>query len=163
MKRVYLGIGSNANREANIKSAIEDLQILFGSLVMSRVYESEAVGFEGENFLNMVVGVDTTMSIETLSHSLRSIEHKYGRAVRGKEQGSITLDLDILTYSNVVGCSFGIELPRSEITTNAFVLKPLAEVAPGVKHPALNKCYQEIWERFDKSAQNLWPIEFGWE
>lgn len=162
MKHVYLGIGSNLEREKHVKSAVMELKLLFGKIEASKVYESKAVGFDGANFLNMVVGFCTTMPLDRLFAALREIEYRYGRKADEKVIGDRYLDIDILTYGDMIGKYYNIELPRSDITENAFVLAPLAEIAPDVKHPLLALSYQEMWRKFDKLKQLCWSVDFVW-
>lgn len=162
MNTVYLGIGSNVERERHIAAALDALAELFGELKISPVYESEAVGFAGDHFYNLVVGIKTDLSVGELSKCLREVEHNNGRQ-RGTERFSArTLDIDILTYGNTVGEVDGIYLPRAEVLQNAFVLLPLADIASDEKHPIAQKTYRELWASYDRS-QKLWSIDFVWQ
>ncbi|MDH5786174.1 MAG: 2-amino-4-hydroxy-6-hydroxymethyldihydropteridine diphosphokinase [Chromatiales bacterium] len=162
MARIYLSIGSNIEREKNIRGGVEDLKRHFGEVTLSRVYESESVGFDGDNFYNLVAAIDTDMSAKSVSDTLHAIEAEHGRTREGPRFSSRTLDIDLLTYDDLVTNDNGLQLPRDEITKNAFVLWPLAEIAPQEKHPVLNQTYDEMWEEFDKERQSLWPVEFQW-
>lgn len=164
MSRVWLSLGSNIDREQNIRSAVATLRSHLGSLVVSRVYESAAVGFDGEPFYNLVVGAETDRSIDDLVRLFREIESAQGR-VRDGSPGlaSRTLDIDLLTYGDRVVKSGRVELPRDEITRYAFVLLPLSEVAGDEIHPTSGKSYGRLWREFDARGQELWPIEFGWD
>ena len=73
-----------------------------------------------------------------------------------------TLDLDILTYGDQVGQVDGVELPRGEILKNAFVLKPLADIAPEDRHPVIGKTFSQLWQSYNRD-QKLWPIDFAWQ
>lgn len=161
MNRVYLGVGSNVERERHITAALDALTDAFGELLISSVYESEAVGFDGDHFLNLVVGCDTDLSVGNLSACLRKIENDNGRARGGERFSARTLDIDILTYGNTVGTVDSIHLPRAEILQNAFVLLPLAEIAGAEKHPVEQKTYADLWRAYSRS-QKLWPIDFLW-
>jgi len=162
MHEVYVSIGSNINRKKHICCALDILQKNFENLSCSPVYESVAVGFEGENFYNLVVSFNTNLSLEELAKKLSSIEDGNGRDRKKPKFSARTLDLDILTYDNNVGEFSGTVLPRGEITYNAFVLKPLADIAGSVQHPELKKTYEQLWSQFDTSKQKLWRIEFNW-
>jgi 2-amino-4-hydroxy-6-hydroxymethyldihydropteridine diphosphokinase len=163
MARVYLSIGSNIEREANIRGGVADLKRIFGALTLSRVYESEPVGFSGDNFYNLVVAFDTAMPVEGLSQLLHEIEDAHGRTREGPRLSSRTLDIDLLIYDDLVTRDHGLELPREEITRNAFVLWPLAEIAAAAQHPVLRQSYGELWQAFDKQQQSLWPVAFAWQ
>jgi 2-amino-4-hydroxy-6-hydroxymethyldihydropteridine diphosphokinase len=161
MARVYVSVGSNIERERHIGLALDALADRFSPLQISSVYESEAVGFAGEHFFNLVAGFDTVMPVGELSLCLREIEHQNGRN-RGQERFSArTLDIDILTYDDCAGLCDGILLPRPEIIENAFVLLPLAEIAPDRKHPLEQKNYADIWSGYARK-QKLWPVDFIW-
>ncbi|MCW9089207.1 MAG: 2-amino-4-hydroxy-6-hydroxymethyldihydropteridine diphosphokinase [Gammaproteobacteria bacterium] len=160
MAKVYVSIGSNIDRDANIRGGVVDLQKWFGELALSRVYESEAVGFDGDNFFNLVAAFDTDEDVLTVAKILRDIENDHGRTREGPRFSSRTLDIDLLLFDDLVIQQGKLELPREEITKNAFVLWPLAEIAPQLKHPVLHKNYAELWAAFDKNKQPLWPVEF---
>lgn len=159
MAAVLLSLGSNQDAASALKSALHDLQNAFGKLVLSPVYESEAVGFEGDNFLNMVVEIQTVLSVGDLLKALRSIEDNHGRDRSQPKFSNRTLDIDILTYDEVVGVVDNVVLPRGEILKNAFVLKPLADNWPTLKHPEMQKSYLDLWNSYDQSQQKLWIVE----
>lgn len=155
MARVYLSIGSNIDREANVRSALRALQLRFGPLVTSPVYESRAVGFESDDFYNLVVGLDTELPAEQLPPILRQIEDQHGRE-RGGALRPRTLDIDLLLYDDQVCRSDGLILPRPEIERYAFVLLPLAQLAPELRHPLAHVTMAELWEFFpDKALQPI--------
>ncbi len=161
MAKVYVSIGSNINREHHIEAALDALAEKFSSLDISSVYESEAVGFSGDHFYNLVAGFYTDMSVGELSACLRGIENENGRS-RGQERFSgRTLDIDILTYDQCVDTVDGITLPRAEVLENAFVLLPLAEIAPDGEHPVECRSFSALWKTYSK-PQKLWAIDFIW-
>lgn len=160
MPRVYLGLGSNIDRETHIRAALRALEEAFGLLLVSPVYESESVGFAGSHFYNLVVGVDTDLPVGELSALLRGIEDANGRVRSGPKFAPRTLDIDILTYGNACGEIDGVQLPREEILKNAFVLRPLADIAPNDRHPETVRPFLEHWEAYDQTRQKLWPIDF---
>ena len=162
MNRVYISIGSNQNTVVNVRAALDALSARFGELAISSVYESEAVGFEGENFLNLVVALNTDDPVGPLAEWLKQVEDDNGRERNRPRFSSRTLDLDVLTYGDLVGTIDGVELPRSEILSNAFVLQPLAEIAPDERHPVSGKRYADLWRAYERD-QRLWPIEFHWQ
>lgn len=162
MPLVYVSIGSNIEQQKHIVAALDALYEQFGELQLSSVYESEAVGFGGENFYNLVAGFHCELTVGALSVVLRAIESANGRLRNGPKFSSRTLDIDILTYDDAVGEVDCIVLPRDEILHNAFVLLPLAEIAPDAIHPATGQSYLELWQQYDHSRQKLWPIDFVW-
>ena len=148
MSRAWISVGSNIERERNIRGALRDLETLFGNLVVSPVYETKAVGFDGDAFFNLVVGIDSDRTPMELHHLLRDIEQKHGRERGGEKFSSRTLDLDLLTYGDVVTDEGGRHLPRDEIVKYAFVLAPLADVAPRERHPETGEDYASLWRAY---------------
>lgn len=162
MAKVLLSLGSNEDREFHIISCLDALNSHFTILALSSVYESESVGFAGEPFYNMVVEIETDLELSALNESLKKIEDENGRRRDVPRFSGRTLDVDILLYDDLVGMVAGIELPREEITQNAFVLLPLAEIAPEGIHPVRQQSFAALWQSYDK-AQKLWPIDFTWQ
>ena len=162
MAKVYLGVGSNIERERYITAGLDALQGLFGELSLSSVYDSAAVGFAGQPFLNLVVGVATDLSVGELARQLRHIEVEHGRPEHAARYTPRQLDIDILTYDDLAGTIEGVELPRGEILENAFVLCPLAELVPAIKHPVTGQTYAELWQDYDKGVQSLSRVGFRW-
>ena len=159
MADVFLGLGSNQDAPAMFNSALKALAAQFGTIEKSPVYESEAVGFDGTNFLNMVVRVQTSLSVGELLAALRAIEDDHGRDRSQPKFASRTLDIDILTYDRRVGEFDGVLLPRDEVLKNAFVLRPLADSWPTMTHPENNRSFAELWQAYDQSSQKLWRAE----
>lgn len=162
---VFLSLGSNINRVNNINSCLKSLSQVFGNVCCSPVYESEPVGFQGGYFYNLTVKITTELSLEALTQLLKNIEDKNGRVRGGKKFSSRTLDIDILTYDDLCGTFNGIELPRPEIFFNAFVLLPMADLAPDELEPKTKLSYSELWlERKEDilKKQKLWQVDFDW-
>lgn len=160
MAKIYISIGSNIDAEENIRLAIHALQDHYGKLILSSVYESEAVGFDGDNFLNLVVALKTEEDIYTVAATLRKIEDENGRDRSGPRFSPRTVDLDLLLYDDLILQEDGLDIPRDEITKNAFVLQPLDEIASQLIHPVSGKTICDYWINFDKDSQKLWPVEF---
>ncbi len=160
MAKIYISIGSNIDAEKNIRLAVHALQDHYGKLILSSVYESEAVGFEGDNFLNLVAGVKTEEDVHTVVITLRRIEDENGRDRSGPRFSSRSVDLDLLLYDDLILKEEGLDIPRDEITKNAFVLLPLDEIASQLIHPVSGKTMCDHWLNYDKSSQKLWPIAF---
>lgn len=161
MARVYVSIGSNIERERHVVAGLDAMAAELGSLSVSSVYESEAVGFDGDNFYNLVVGFNTERTILDLYLWLRQIEADNGRVRGGNKYNPRTLDLDLLVYDDVI-CREPTDLPRDEILKNAFVLWPLAEIAPEARHPVTGQTYAQLWADYNKQRQRLWPVSFVW-
>jgi 2-amino-4-hydroxy-6-hydroxymethyldihydropteridine diphosphokinase len=160
--RGYISIGSNIEKEKNILSALRALAMYFGGLVVSSTYETEAVGFTGDTFHNLIVGFDSDLDIKTIAEQLRQIELDHGRTRECKKFSSRTLDLDLILYGDLVITEGRLQIPRDEIERYAFVLEPLAEIAGDLRHPVSKISYRELWERFDKSGITQKRIKPGW-
>jgi 2-amino-4-hydroxy-6-hydroxymethyldihydropteridine diphosphokinase len=163
MALIYLSLGSNIEPQRHICAALDALAEHFGELQISTVYESESVGFEGENFFNLVVGVHSDLAIGEISAILKAIENANGRDRRQPRFSSRSLDIDILTVDDLAGVFEGIALPRDEVLKNAFVLQPLAQLAPHSVHPVTGQSFAQHWQQYDKTEQQLWPVEFCWQ
>lgn len=160
--RAYISVGSNIDREGNVATALDALFAVYGELLLSSVFEGDAVGFEGDPFYNLVVGVDTSETVGELAQTLVKIEDERGRIRDTPRFSSRTLDLDLLTYADVAGLVDGVVLPRKEILESAFVLWPLSEIAGDELHPIAQRSYADLWRDFDKTAQQLWCVDFVW-
>ena len=160
MSRVFISIGSNIDRERNIRSALRALNDVYAPLTLSSVYESEPFGFEGDNFYNLVAAFNTDEAAGKVRARLTHIEISHGRARHGSGWHSRTLDLDLLLYGDHVIHEPGLDIPRAEIDKNAYILRPLAEIAPELRHPESGITYAQMWDRFDHKHQKLWRVEF---
>ena len=158
MASIFISLGSNINKAHYIRSANAVLSEHFNELVYSSVFESESIGFSGNNFYNSVIGATTELSLREVCQVLKQIERDHGRTDNDKKFSPRTLDLDLLFYDDVI-CSSPAQLPRDEITKNAFVLWPLAEVAPEFIHPVVKQRIADIWQAYDKTQQKLWKVE----
>ncbi|WP_444997219.1 2-amino-4-hydroxy-6-hydroxymethyldihydropteridine diphosphokinase [Aliikangiella sp. IMCC44359] len=154
---VYLGIGSNIEPHINVAQAKKLLKDIYQHVRFSRTFISQAVGFDGDDFLNLVVEIETNETLPELIDSLKLLEAKLGRVRGDKKFSSRNIDIDILLYGTQVCCE-PIVLPRDEIRANAYVLWPLAELAPDLVEPGGNVTYGELWQQFDKTSQQLKPI-----
>jgi len=162
MATIFISIGSNQDAARQIRFGVQRLNEMFTALTLSQVYESEAVGFEGDNFLNLVAKAETQLTIAQVEQVFKAIEKEAGRRRDVPKFSDRALDIDLLLYNDVV-CQQPIRLPRGEILHHAFVLKPLATIAPERKHPVVQQNYQDLWQAFDKKdQQKLWPIDFSW-
>ncbi len=153
MTKVFVSIGSNLERERHIPQALEELEKAFGPLQVSSIYESEAEGFEGPPFHNLVAAFETGLPVEKVYETLKEIEQRHGRGPGSRKFASRTLDLDLILYGDLIlkDPADGRQLlPRGDILRYAFVLEPLAEIAPERRHPVLGKTYRELWRSFDR-------------
>ncbi|PCJ16631.1 MAG: 2-amino-4-hydroxy-6-hydroxymethyldihydropteridine diphosphokinase [SAR86 cluster bacterium] len=163
MTVLALSVGSNINATQNIRVALAELNLEFGKTVCSTVFESEAIGFKGDNFLNLVLLVETDKELSGIASFLKQLEDNLGRDRSQEKFSGRPIDVDILLYGNDNGLSCSIDLPRPEITKNAFVLQPLAELLPNQVHSPTGKTFAQLWNEYDKSSQKLWPIDFDWK
>lgn len=151
MATVFLGLGSNHDRERNLCSAIELLHAAFGSLQRSSVYESAPHGHTGASYFNLVVMLESNVPVAALKQQLREIEARCGRD-RDGAPGVCALDIDLLLYGDQVGVVDGIELPHRDVLSRAYVLQPLAELAPNYRHPVERQTFSILWQRFPVAA-----------
>ncbi len=155
MPTVYLGLGSNIEPQKNLGLGLKELEKRFGKLEKSSVYRSKAYGFDGDDFLNMVVGLETRRAPIEIHDQIEEIHSAAdrGRAARG--YSSRTLDIDLLLYNDLVLDEPPIRLPRPDVLRFSFVLGPLAEIAPELVHPETHLSYQDHWDRFDASRHPI--------
>ena len=156
---VLLGLGSNASREKNLVAGLDALDGLLARMRCSAVFESVAVGYKGDNFYNLVVAGETELPLMELDRRLKFIEADNGRYAPDRK--GLPLDIDVLMYGELTGNFHGLELPRPEILRNAFVLWPLALLAPEVRHPLANDRFARLWQE-SQIQQQLWPVAFRW-
>jgi len=161
LTEVYLGLGSNIDREQHIRSAVSALAQVLREMRVSTVYESAAVGFAGAPFYNLVVAGRTDMALVDIISWLKKIEDANGRDRSGPKFGPRTLDIDLLTYADLQGMHQGIELPRPETLRQAYVLRPLAELAPELVLPGLQQSCQQLWQRFPAESQPLTAVDLS--
>ncbi|MFV1983242.1 MAG: 2-amino-4-hydroxy-6-hydroxymethyldihydropteridine diphosphokinase [Thiohalomonadales bacterium] len=161
MAVIYISVGSNINAEYHVCAGISALREMYGEIITSIVYESTAIGFDGDNFYNLVVKANVNDDVESVVTNLRAIEDNFNRDRTGSKFSSRTLDLDLLLYDDFILNKPHLELPRGEITTNAFVLLPLSELAADFIHPLEKKSIAQLWQEYDKDSQKLWPIEIS--
>ena len=160
--KVYLGLGSNIRPEHFLPTGLDELATLYGPMDVSCVYEGTAIGFEGPKFHNLVVGLVTNSPLTELAPCLRALEFRHGRDPHGDKFSSRTLDIDILTFDNYAEMTAGIVLPREEITRNAFVLRPFAEIAPDLVIPGQTQNLAALWRQYDATTQPLAPVTLNW-
>lgn len=146
MSTAWLGLGSNVNAEIHIRAGINELKETFGEVRLSPAYASTAVGFDGDDFINLVARVETDKPPKELRQYLRDLEDRYGRERDVPKFSDRSLDIDILIYDDLVLLSPMLEIPRAEILKFAHVLKPLADLDPDLVHPSELRSMAEIWQ-----------------
>jgi len=152
---VYVAAGSNVAPERNLERAVEELEREFPGTRFSPWYRNRAVGFTGDDFINLVAGFDTTLPVHAVLARLHAIESRCGRPRDAPRWAPRTMDLDVLLYGDLVCDEPGLKLPRPDLLKRAYVLGPLAQLAPGVLHPTAGATIGELWQRFDQSAHPL--------
>jgi 2-amino-4-hydroxy-6-hydroxymethyldihydropteridine diphosphokinase len=159
MSTAWLGLGSNVNAETRIRTGIAELEKDFANVGLSPVYSSTAVGFEGDDFINLVARVETDMQPVELREYLRDLEDRFGRKRNVAKFSDRSLDIDILLYDDLVLLSPVLEIPRAEILKFPHVLKPLADLDPELIHPTELRSMAEIWATsgMDDSCLHLHP------
>lgn len=156
MAEVFVGCGSNIDAAENLRWALAELESKFGPLRCSSVFQSPAYGFEGPDFLNMVVAFDSDAPADTVESVLSTLENARGRD-QGGRGGSRTLDLDLLMLGERIDP--GQRLPRADVLRYAFVLAPLAELAPGLRHPVTGERIDDAWQASAADAASLTVID----
>ena len=145
VSRALLSLGSNQNAGHYFEAALQALQSRFGAVTVSAAYVFPAVGFDGPDFLNAGVALDTDMDVYSLNDWLHALEDAHQRDRSGPRFGNRTLDIDIVYFGEAVVSGPGhLQIPRPDIK-HAFVLKPLAEIAPDFIDPVRELPLAEMW------------------
>lgn len=148
MVEVFVAGGSNVEPIKNLRLALAEMEHSLGPLRVSPAYRNKAVGFEGEDFLNLVVGFATDEGVYRVRERLQQIEEKCGRAREAPKWAPRSMDLDILLYGDEVRNEPGLVLPRPDLVRRPYMLKPIADIAPDFVHPTLRKTMRELWDEF---------------
>ena len=160
LAEVFVGLGSNIDPERHLTVALEKIRDRLTLVEISSVYRNAAVGFAGDDFLNLVIRLQCTIGPVALEKILSEIEWAGGRqrtssATGAQEIMSRTLDLDLLLYGSVVDPDLG--LPRSDVLRYAFVLRPLAELSPELVHPVTGRIMRVEWEAATDQSPLMQP------
>ena len=158
MPAVYVGAGSNIAPERHLARAVAALSREFPGARFSPWYRNRAVGFAGEDFINLVSGFDTALPLPAVLGRLHAIEALCGRERHAPRWAPRSMDLDVLLYGDLVCDEPGLKLPRPDLLKRAYMLGPLAALAPEIVHPTAQLTIGELWRRFDRSAHPLEPV-----
>ena len=150
---VYISAGSNIEPARHLRMAIAGLRERFGPVSLSGIYRNPAEGFDGDDFLNLVIRVTTLDSPRAIIDTIELLHERSGRVRGSNPFSSRTLDLDLLMYGDRVIDEEKVRVPREDITDYAFVLGPMAEMAPRLEHPVTGRTMADMWQSFtgDKS------------
>ncbi|RLA07433.1 MAG: hypothetical protein DRQ51_05985 [Gammaproteobacteria bacterium] len=146
MNLIFLSIGSNINPHKNINKAYKFLKNEFNKIRVSPEYKNPAIGFTGDDFINSVVRIKSCKSAKKVYKKIKKIEKKILKQNKNKKLTSRLIDIDILTYNQMVVKNKKFIIPRSDITKYAHVLKPLSDIAPQEIHPILQQTYKSLWK-----------------
>jgi 2-amino-4-hydroxy-6-hydroxymethyldihydropteridine diphosphokinase len=158
---VYVAVGSNVEPERNLALATRELRREFPDVHFSPWYRNRAVGFEGADFINLVAGFTTTLPVKDVVARLQHIESLCGRPRDAPRWAPRSMDLDILLYGEAVCDEPRLKLPRPDLLKRAFMLGPLADIAPGLVHPLEKVTIGELWQRFDRATHEMVAIKPG--
>jgi 2-amino-4-hydroxy-6-hydroxymethyldihydropteridine diphosphokinase len=158
MPEVYVAAGSNIEPRRHLALAVAELAREFPGARFSSWYRNRALGFEGDDFINLVAGFDTALALRAVLARLQAIETRCGRPRDAPRWAPRSMDLDVLLYGERVCDEPGLKLPRPDLVRRAYMLGPLAELAPAVMHPTERLTIGELWRRFDRAAHPLTPV-----
>jgi 2-amino-4-hydroxy-6-hydroxymethyldihydropteridine diphosphokinase len=156
--QVYVAAGSNVAPEKSLARAVAALAHEFPGAAFSAWYRNRAVGFAGDDFINLVAGFATQLPVGAVLARLHAIESACGRPRGAPRWAPRAMDLDVLLYGDLVCDEPGLQLPRPDLLKRAYMLGPLAQLAPHALHPTSHLSIGELWRRFDQSAHPLVPV-----
>lgn len=155
MTNVYVAAGSNIDAIWHLRLALRELRRFYPQLQVSPAYRNPAIGFVGEDFVNLVVAFQTDRSPVQVREQLQRVEAACGRARDAPKWAPRSMDLDILLYGALVSREPGLVLPRPDLIRRPYMLKPMADIGPDVVHPLLGRTMRELWEAFDCTGQEM--------
>lgn len=154
----YVSGGSNIDAERSVLQAARELKARYPGARFSRCYRNASIGFDGPDFINFVVELPVVGGPSALRETLQRIEKLCGRPDAAPRWAPRAMDLDILLFGEQVIEVQGMNVPRPDLTRWAFMLGPLAELAPALVHPLKHVSIGELWGQFDQQAHALVPV-----
>lgn len=161
MPEVYVAAGSNIEPERHLAMAVAELERHFPGVRFSPWYRNAAVGFEGDDFINLVAGFHTELPVGEVLKTLHAIEALCGRPREAPRWAPRSMDLDVLLYGDLACQEPQLKLPRPDLLKRPYMLGPLAILAPGLVHPTEKLTIGELWQRFDREAHPLVEVRRG--
>ena len=161
MRDVYVAAGSNVDAVRHLQLALHGLCEIYPDLRVSPAYRNQAVGFTGDDFVNLVVGFRTALAPALVREQLQRIEAACGRAPDAPKWAARTMDLDILLFGDLVSNTPGLILPRPDLLKRPYMLKPMADIGPDVMHPVAGRSMRELWEAFDSEGHEMVEVGLG--
>jgi 2-amino-4-hydroxy-6-hydroxymethyldihydropteridine diphosphokinase len=161
MALAYLSLGSNIEPERNVSRCLKELMQAFPGLLASPVYRCPAEGFEGDDFYNLAVVIETDLDPQSLELRLKTIEHDLGRRRGSARFADRVIDIDLLMLDERVGDFGSLRLPRDEILRYPFVLKPLLDLLPEGTHPETGRALSAHWAEMSARGHALTEIELA--
>ena len=158
MVDVYVAVGGNVEPLKYLDRALGLLERQFGDIEVSPAYRNAAVGFSGDDFINLVVKLQTDEPIEALRAALQAIESACDRPRDAPKWAPRTMDLDILLYGDTVRSEPGLILPRPDLLKRPYMLKPTADLAPALVHPTAHETMRELWDALERSAPHAMQV-----
>lgn len=159
MTTVLLSLGSNLQPQQHLHAAVEALRARFGAITVSPAYRTAAVGFDGPAFLNNAVAIETEVPLASLDTWLHALEDAHGRDRSGPRFSDRTLDIDVVFYGDLIVEGPGhLRIPRPELK-HAFVIKPLADIAPGFVDPVSGLTLAQLWRAHGQHDEAFEVVE----
>jgi 2-amino-4-hydroxy-6-hydroxymethyldihydropteridine diphosphokinase len=161
---VYVAAGSNVDPLVNLRRALDVLDRYFAPLTVSRAYANAAVGFEGDDFINLVLGFSTPLDVHAVIGHLHEAETACGRERNAPKWAPRAMDLDILLFGGMLCDEPALKLPRPDLLKRPYMLGPAAEIAPALVHPTVHRTLGELWHEMQstQAAHAMRPVELGW-
>jgi 2-amino-4-hydroxy-6-hydroxymethyldihydropteridine diphosphokinase len=161
VNEIFIAAGSNVQPLPNLRIALRELKKHYPDMRLSTAYQNSAVGFVGDDFINLVVAFATNHSLQQVIANMHAAEALCGRLRTAPKYEPRSMDLDLLLYGSTICDEQGVKLPRPDLLKRAFMLQPMAELAPSLRHPTEGKSMQQLWNESRLRDHVMTPIEFS--